>query len=306
MIFPVSGVETAPWVPPVVAFVISFFTSMGGISGAFLLLPFQVSVLGFASPAVSSTNMVYNVIATPAGVYRYFREGRMAWPLVLSVIVGTFPGVLIGVLIRIIYLPDPGNFKFFVGAVLLYVGVRLAYDTFKPKKNIIENGSKADTGSGPAQIANAGFEYREISIRRIAFNFAGQDYSFSPLGIGALSLLVGIIGGAYGIGGGAIIAPIFVAVFGLPIYAVAGATLAGTFLTSAFGIIFYQVIAPVFAETSLSVAPDWRLGFFFGIGGLAGIYLGARCQKFVPAGLIKFLLSLIILMVAGKYLIQFF
>jgi uncharacterized membrane protein YfcA len=32
-----------PWIPPLVAFVISFFTSMGGVSGAFLLLPFQMS-----------------------------------------------------------------------------------------------------------------------------------------------------------------------------------------------------------------------------------------------------------------------
>jgi len=44
MTFPVSGVETAIWVPPLVGLAISFFTSMGGISGAFLILPFQVSV----------------------------------------------------------------------------------------------------------------------------------------------------------------------------------------------------------------------------------------------------------------------
>ena len=62
MTFPVSGVEVALWVPPLVALVVSAFTSMGGVSGAFLLLPFQVSVLGFASPAVSSTNLVYNIV----------------------------------------------------------------------------------------------------------------------------------------------------------------------------------------------------------------------------------------------------
>ncbi len=48
--FTVSGVETLIFIPPLVAFIISFFTSMGGISGAFLLLPFQVSILGFAAP----------------------------------------------------------------------------------------------------------------------------------------------------------------------------------------------------------------------------------------------------------------
>ena len=81
MYFPIAGVEVSPIIPFVVAFVVSFFTSMGGVSGAFLLLPFQVSVLGFTSPAVSSTNLVYNIVAIPSGVYRYIKEGRMAWPL---------------------------------------------------------------------------------------------------------------------------------------------------------------------------------------------------------------------------------
>jgi uncharacterized membrane protein YfcA len=44
-------------------------------------LPFQVSVLGFTSPAVSPTNLVYNIFAKPGGVYRYVREGRVVWPL---------------------------------------------------------------------------------------------------------------------------------------------------------------------------------------------------------------------------------
>ncbi|MEA3279385.1 MAG: sulfite exporter TauE/SafE family protein, partial [Thermodesulfobacteriota bacterium] len=60
MYFEVSGIHVFPLFPFAVAFVVSFFTSMGGISGAFLLLPFQVSVLGFTSPAVSPTNLVYN------------------------------------------------------------------------------------------------------------------------------------------------------------------------------------------------------------------------------------------------------
>ena len=66
--FPVSGVETFILIPPLVAFAISFFTSMGGISGAFLLLPFQMSVLGFTSPSVTSTNFLFNVTGTPGGV----------------------------------------------------------------------------------------------------------------------------------------------------------------------------------------------------------------------------------------------
>ena len=60
-------------VPPLVAFGISFFTSMGGVSGAFLLLPFQMSVLGFTGPSVTSTNFLFNVTGTPGGVSVWYR-----------------------------------------------------------------------------------------------------------------------------------------------------------------------------------------------------------------------------------------
>src|SRR3989338_1287502 len=128
IIFPVSGVKTNILLPPLVALIISFFTSMGGISGAFLLLPFQMSVLNYTAPSVSGTNHVFNIVAIPSGVYRYIREGRMAWPLTWIIIAGTLPGVFIGYYLRVIYLPDPKTFKLFVGCVLLYIGSRLFYE----------------------------------------------------------------------------------------------------------------------------------------------------------------------------------
>ena len=88
MYFATAGIEVSPLVPPLVAFGVSFFASMGGISGAFLLLPFQMSVLGYVNPSVSATNQVFNVVAIPSGVYRYVKEGRMVWPLAWAVIVG--------------------------------------------------------------------------------------------------------------------------------------------------------------------------------------------------------------------------
>ena len=77
MVFPVYGVEVNPLVPFAVAFIISFFTSMGGVSGAFLLIPFQVSFLNYIATSISATKYVFNIVAIPSGVYRYIREGRM-------------------------------------------------------------------------------------------------------------------------------------------------------------------------------------------------------------------------------------
>jgi uncharacterized membrane protein YfcA len=133
ILFPISGVETNFFFPPLVAFVISFFTSMGGVTGAFLLLPFQMSVLGFTSPSVSATNFLYNIVGTPGGIVSYIREQRMVWPLAGLITIGTLPGVLIGYYVRVLYLPDPKLFKLFVGLVLLYIGLRLFKSTGKKK-----------------------------------------------------------------------------------------------------------------------------------------------------------------------------
>jgi len=41
-----------------------------------LLLPFQVGVLGTPSPSVTPTNLLYNVVATPGALYRFWRQGQ--------------------------------------------------------------------------------------------------------------------------------------------------------------------------------------------------------------------------------------
>ena len=143
MFFPLSGVTVDPWIPPLVAFAVSFLTSMGGVSGAFLLLPFQMSVLGYTSPSVSATNQLYNIVAIPSGVYRYWREGRMIWPLVWAVVAGTLPGVLIGAIIRVTGLRDPRHFKLFAAAVLLYIGIRMVRDLLRQQAAATTTGKAA-------------------------------------------------------------------------------------------------------------------------------------------------------------------
>ena len=298
MFFSVSGVEVNPLIPLVVAFGVSFFTSMGGVSGAFLLLPFQVSVLGYTAPSVSGTNQVFNIVAIPSGVYRYIREGRMLWPLTWAVIAGTLPGVIFGAWVRIRYLPDPRNFKLFVGAVLLYIGGRLFLDVVKKQER-----KKISTGAGITPDRHS-VKLIESTIRRVEFVYDDEHYHFSPLLVYLICFLVGIIGGIYGIGGGAIVAPFFVTIVGLPVYTVAGAALMGTFITSIAGVGIYQLFSILY--TNAAVAPDWILGAFFGTGGFVGMYFGARAQKHVPARVIKGMLCACVLFVSIQYIVGFF
>ncbi len=238
MLFQTAGIQIDFWVPPLVAFGISFSTSMGGISGAFLLLPLQVSVLGYTHPSVSATNQLFNVVAIPSGAYRYWKEGRMVWPLAL-VVAGTLPGVFIGALLRVAWLPDPARFKIFAAGVLLLVGLKMVRDLLR--KNGASGAERQLTARVRRRRAgkedpgeNAGKRLERIrsthfTLRHFGYTFGGQTFDISLWGILALSFVVGIVGGTYGIGGGAIIAPFFVTVFGLPVHTVAGAALMGTF-----------------------------------------------------------------------------
>lgn len=316
--FPVSGVSTNLLLPPLVALAISFFTSMGGISGAFLLLPFQMSVLNYTDPSVSGTNHVFNIIAIPSGVYRYIREGRMAWPLTWIVIAGTLPGVFIGYYLRVLYLPDPRVFKLFVGCVLLSIGIRLLRDLLFPDRarssaaKILEEKFKARAAEirreriarAAAGIpADAVVKTVSVSMKKVEYEFWGERFSFSTAGMFGLAAVVGVIGGAYGIGGGAIIAPFCVAFFRLPIHTIAGATLMGTFITSAAGALFFTVIP---AANGVSTLPDWPLGMLFGAGGFLGMYLGAKTQKYLPQAFIQGCVGGAILFLAATYILQYF
>ncbi len=296
--FPVSNVQTWVFIPPLVAFVVSFFTSMGGVSGAFLLLPFQVSVLGYSAPSVSGTNQLFNVLAIPGGVWSYVKEKRMIWPLTWVVVVGTLPGVFLGAWVRIVYLPDPLHFKFFAGLVLGYIGIRLL-------STIIRDWRRKKATSADTQITTGTMEIQEVrfSLSRVSFCFNDRLFSFSVPGTVFLCFFVGVIGGIYGIGGGAIIAPFLITFFELPVYAVADAALMGTFVTSVAGVIFYQILALYY--THLPVAPDLLLGSLFGLGGMFGIYCGARCQKYMPASLIKLILFFCMMFVAVTYVASF-
>lgn len=280
MFFPVAGIECNPLLPFGAAFVIAFFTSMAGVSGAFLLLPFQMGVLGYTTPSVSATNQLFNIIACPAGVWRFWREGRLLAPLTLLIALGTLPGVFIGAVARTTILRETGRFMIFVSMLLAYVGARLLLD---------KKGKTRNKSGGRCAITAS-------SLKGFTFRYGDGEYKVKSPVIIVMSVVVGMIGGIYGIGGGAIISPFLVSFFKLPVHAIAGACLFSTFLTAILGVIYYCILS-VFL-TNVIIAPDWLLGIILGTGGMCGMYLGAFMQKHISEYMLRIFLGMILLAVA--------
>lgn len=292
--FPISGVETYIFFPPLVMFLISALVSTAGVSGAFILLPFQMSVLGYTTPGVTATNFIYNIVSIPLGASRYKRERRIPRTLLTVLILGTLPGIFLGYLIRILYLPDPQNFKIFVGFVLVYLGIRTLQGGVK---DLWGRRARTITFEQPSQPFT--IQEEKLGFLRSSVVLGGERHSFPTLFVLIPALATGVIGGAYGIGGGAIMAPICIAILNIPVYIVPGATLSATWVASVISVLFYA-FGPL--GQNVQASPDWLLGLLFGFGGLAGIYVGAKIQKWMSSGVIKLILSLAILFIALKYL----
>ena len=272
MLFQTAGIQIDFWIPPLVAFGISFFHLHGRGFGRLFAPSLPGFFLGYTHPSVSATNQLFNVVANPSGVYRYWKEGRMVWPLTAVVVIGTLPGVFIGAFVRVAFLPDPTHFKLFAAGVLFYIGLKMVRDLLRKNSKtggkesaekqfqevVHRHRAKKSTPDRASAAKLKTVQVTHFNLKRLGYTFCGQAIKVSFWGILALSFIVGIVGGTYGIGGGAIITPFFVTVFGLPVHTVAGAALMGTFVTSVAGVAFYQLIAPFYPH--LSVAPGLAAG----------------------------------------------
>lgn len=269
MLFPVSGVEVSPAVPVVVGFVIAFLTTPAGVSGAFLLMPFQLTVLNFTSPGVTPTNLLFNIISTPGGIIGFIRQGNVDRSLILWIVRGAVPGVVLGAGLRVSVFDSPTAFKAFVGIVLLGLGCNLL-----------------------------------VQAKKTASRSASRPSNVKPVWISILGAAAGVVGGIYGISGGSIVAPALVGLMGLPVGRVAPAALTATFVTSIAGVVSFEIIDALSTQPT-SQGPDWFLALLFGLGGAAGGSAGARLNKRVPEGWLRASLGVIALVVGATYLPSF-
>ncbi|WP_141665946.1 sulfite exporter TauE/SafE family protein, partial [Streptomyces prasinus] len=113
----------------IVGALISVVTAPVGVSGAVFLLPVQLSVFGVPSPAVTPTNLLFNVVAGPGALWRYRRDGALRGPLARRLVLGTVPGVVIGAVIRVLALPGPAVFRLLIAALLVPLGLWLCART---------------------------------------------------------------------------------------------------------------------------------------------------------------------------------
>lgn len=225
-----------------VGLTIAAVTAPVGVSGAVFLLPVQLSAFGVPSPAVTPTNLLYNVVAGPGALVRYRSAGVLNSPLTRLLVAGTLPGVVVGAAVRVFAVPGASVFRLLVAGLLLPLGLWLIARTPRPAR--------------PAPAAEP-----------------------PPRVVIALAVAVGIIGGIYGIGGGSLLGPVLVG-RGMPVSRVAPAALAATFVTSAAGAATFALLSLTGAgEVAPDWRLGLACGLGGLIGGYLGAHLQPRLPE---------------------------
>jgi uncharacterized membrane protein YfcA len=233
----------------------------------------------------------------PSGLWRWHREKRLLWGLGGLLFLGALPGILAGTALRCTWLREAASFRIFVGLVLLFLALGLLRDLLRIESLTL----KAERAFLKTPRDRVQALLGHYSPRFLKFGFGGQSFTVSTPALLLLSLLVGLLGGVYGIGGAAVMAPILIGYFHLPVYVASGASMLAGWASAFFGLLSYTVFWPALSGES-AIAPDLALGFLFGLGGLLGVYAGSALQRHLPSRALKLLLLILILIMAAQNL----
>jgi len=144
MRFKKSKLYESAFTPIIIGLIVGFIAAIMGIGGAFILVPAMIYIIGMPTKLVPGTSLFVTIfVSAIVTILHAFNYGSIDLILVSMLILGSILGVQIGQKIgeRI----DSSELKALLAALLLVVGIAIAYDTFFVEETINEianNGSK--------------------------------------------------------------------------------------------------------------------------------------------------------------------
>ncbi|MEU0241477.1 sulfite exporter TauE/SafE family protein [Nocardiopsis sp. NPDC006198] len=253
-------------------FAVAAVTAPVGISGAVLLLPVQLSALGMHGPAVSATNLLYNVVATPLGLSRLARSARGHGAEMLVATAAAVPCAVAGAAVRVTWLSDPALFRGLLAVLMLATGTRLL------AVRRARASAPPPTGAGGARPARGG-------------------RALLALAAGGAALF----GAAVGIGGGSLLSPLLIGAAGWLTSRAAVVALTTTLATSVVGLTAYAVFDRI-GFGAAPAAPDWGVGLALGLGGALGSLVGIGFSRRLGEQPLRLLLGALVTATGVVYL----
>ena len=144
MRFKKSQLYESAFTPIIIGLIVGFIAAIMGIGGAFLLVPAMIYIIGMPTRLVPGTSLFVTIfVSAIVTVLHALNYGSIDLILVAVLIFGSILGVQVGQ--KLGEKIDSSEFKTILAALLLLVGIAIAYDTFiadETAKIVNNNGSK--------------------------------------------------------------------------------------------------------------------------------------------------------------------
>ena len=266
---------------------VGFISGLFGVGGGFLMTP--LLIFSGIPPAIAVATAASQIAASSTtGALAYWRRRAVDLKLGAVLIAGGVVGTLLGVwffnrmrtigqldlIIQLSYVTLLGG----IGIAMLVESVRAMLRA--------RHGRPAPRGRG-----------RRVWFRalpwKMRFQTSGIYVSVVP--IVGLGLFIGFAGTVLGIGGGFIVVPALIYLFGVPTAVVVGTSL-------------FQILATMLAATLLHAVTnqsvDAVLALLLIVGGVIGAQFGARAGRNIRGEHFRFLLAVIVLAVGVRFAVD--
>jgi uncharacterized membrane protein YfcA len=269
---------------------VGLLSGLFGVGGGFLLTPLLM-MIGIPPTVAAASDSNQIVAASTSGTFAHARGGTVDFKMGILMLLGGLAGGTLGVrLIQYLRTLGEANFVITVTYVVMLgsIGGYMLYDSLCELR-----GSRKEWGERPHGRPSA---YARL-VNRLPWKL---DFKKSGIRISALVPLllggmVGVLSAIMGVGGGFIMVPVMVYLLRMPMHAVVG--------TSLFQILFTCANVTVM-QAWMNHTVDFILALLLLFGSVLGAQIGVRINRRLKAEQLKILMSVIVLLVMVKMLLN--
>jgi uncharacterized protein len=277
---PIAGLPINVFILMFLGLVVGFLSGMFGVGGGFLMTPMLI-LMGIP-PAVAVASEANHILAASvSGFLAHMRRANVDFLMGFILLLGGVLGSIIGVFL-LKYLLSIGQEKLFISLSYILILIFVGFWMLAESVSSIKKKYKGKRNKLHEHIWLHGLPFK-IKFRKSHLYIS----VLPPIFIG---LLVGILSSIMGIGGGFILVPAMIYILGMPTQVVIG--------TSLLQIVFVTTASTIM-HSYINQTVDVVLSSLLLIGAVVGAQIGTRAMVLLRGEQIRFLLAIIIIIVAS-------
>ncbi len=270
---------------------VGLLSGLFGVGGGFLMTPLLI-MAGIPSTVAAATDSNQIVAASTSGTYAHWKIGNVDFKMGIYLLMGGFLGGLVGVqAIKVLYAMGNADFVIKMTYVLM-LGLVGAYMFLESLHSMKKKGTAPAFDERPRGKSAV---VRVLASLPFQTRFEKSGITHSALVPIFLGGFVGVLAAIMGVGGGFLMVPIMVYGLRMPMHIVVG--------TSLFQVLF-TCIEVTFLQAYTNHNVDFILAVLLLLGSTVGAQIGTVLGRKLKADQLKILLSVIVLAVTVKIVLD--